>query len=725
MLTSERRLSVLIPLPLPGPYDYLAAENEVYEVGELVRVPLANREVTGVVWKLSGAGEAVPSEKLKTVGEKLPVPRLPEKLIQFIDWVASYTLSPPGSVLRLALRSREALLPPKMLKTYVLSGELPARMTKARERVVGLFADKLPRTRREIAEEAAVSAAVVAGLIKGGAFLEVDRPVDLPFPLPRPDHLQVDLSEDQKIAAGQLVEAVKARRFAPILLDGVAGSGKTETYFEAVAEALKQDRQVLILLPEIALTAQFLGRFEKRFGVSPALWHSDVPSKERRRSWRKIIEGQARIVVGARSALFLPYLDLGLIIIDEEHESAFKQEEGVIYHGRDMAVARASLEEIPIILASATPSLETVVNVTQGRYQRLVLPGRYGASQLPAIELLDLRQHGPEKGKWLSPVLVDALRETLARGEQSLLFLNRRGYAPLTVCRKCGHRMTAPDTSSWLVEHRFQNRLVCHLTGFSMPKPEACPSCGAPDSLVGCGPGVERVTEEVRALFPDARLAVMSSDTVHGPRATEDLVSRMQAGDIDLLVGTQLVAKGYHFPKLTTVGVVDADLGLSGGDLRAAERTFQLLTQVAGRAGREDLPGTAFLQTHRPDHPVLAAIAKQDRDAFLAAEIADRRAFHLPPFGRMVALILSSEDGGLVKDLAEELAKKAPAVPAIQVFGPAPAPISLLRGRHRWRLLVKAEPSANVHSFMRKWLSAQRFPGRVRVSIDVDPYSFL
>ncbi len=727
MLTCERRLSVLIPLPLPGPYDYVAQEGESYEVGELVRVPLASRQVTGVVWALSGSGggDEVPEEKLKAVAERLPVPPLPPKLVQFIDWVAAYTLSPPGSVLRLALRSREALLPPRMLKTYVLSGEMPARITSARERVIRLFADKLPRTPKEITDEAGVSSAVVSGLAKAGALNEVARPADLPFPLPKPDYSHVELSPEQQVAADGLVAAVRAQEFAPQLLDGVAGSGKTETYFEAVAEALRMGRQTLILLPEIALTAQFLGRFEKRFGVAPALWHSDVSTKERRRTWRKIIEGQARIVVGARSALFLPYSRLGLIVVDEEHETAFKQEEGVIYHARDMAVVRASIENIPIVLASATPSIETVANVAQGKYERFVLPGRFGSARLPDIKLLDLRTESPESGHWLSPVLVDALKETLARGEQSLLFLNRRGYAPLTLCRKCGHRMTSPETSSWLVEHRFQKKLVCHLTGFSMPKPERCPSCGAKDSLVGCGPGVERITEEVRELFPNAHIAVMSSDTMTGPRSTEELVGRMQRGEIDLLIGTQLVAKGYHFPKLTTVGVVDADLGLSGGDLRASERTFQLLSQVAGRAGREDLPGTAYLQTHMPDHPVLRAIAAQDRDAFLAAEMAERQTFALPPYGRMVAFVISDDDSLLVKKTAQQIVSSAPQEEGIDVFGPAPAPISLLRGRHRWRVLLKASIGANVQSYVRRWFAGMKVPTRVRISVDVDPYSFM
>ena len=442
--------------------------------------------------------------------------------------------------------------------------------------------------------------------------------------------------------------------------------------------------------------------------------------------WEAVATGRCRIVVGARSALFLPFSKLALVVVDEEHDSSYKQDEGFIYHARDLAVARAKIEQAGVILASATPSLESLWNAEQGRYRWLKLTARHGQAVLPQIELVDLRKTPPEHGRWLSWPLVQAMGEAFERGEQSLLFLNRRGYAPLVLCKACGERLCAPDTQSWLVEHRYSGRLICHLTGFSMPRPERCPHCGAKDSLTSIGPGVERVAEEVGQLFPEARLAVFSSDTIQHPEAARTLIEQMQAGEIDVLVATQAAAKGHNFPKLTLVGVVDADLSLRGGDLRAGERTYQLLAQVSGRAGRADRPGRALLQTYCPEHPVLQALKAQDRDAFVEAEMAERRAAGLPPFGRLAAVILSGPDAQALEAYARALAAAAPNGEGVEVYGPADAPLGLIRGRRRKRFLVRADRSVDLQAFMSTWRArGPKPPGAIRVAVDIDPYNFL
>ena len=636
------------------------------------------REVVGVVWQLhdSDAPDGFDPAKMKDVLERLDLRPLPESLMTFIDWLANYTLSPPGMVLKLALTAPGVFDPPKMKTAYTLSDQVPNRPTAARERVMGVLADKLPRTTVEIADEASVSPSVIKGMAEAGNLIPVPRAADAPFTDPDPDFGGVTLSASQDAAAKVLKDKVEAQTYSVTLLDGVTGSGKTETYFEAVAACIAKGKQALILLPEIALTVQFLDRFEARFGCRPGLWHSDLSQRERRRTWKAVTDSKVKVLVGARSALFLPYPDLGLIIVDEEHEQAFKQEEGVIYHARDMAVVRASIGKFPIILSTATPSLETMINVEQGRYDVVTLDTRHGTATLPDITAIDMREDKPESGRWLSPTLIDALSATFEDGNQAMLFLNRRGYAPLTLCRVCGHRMQSPDTSSWLVEHRHTGRLVCHHTGFSMPKPKRCPKCDSEDSLVGCGPGVERVAEEVKERFPDRTVEIMSSDTIGHPKEAEALVTRMTKGDIDVLVGTQMMAKGYHFPGLTLVGVVDADLGLNGGDLRASERTFQLLYQVAGRAGRADKPGQVFLQSYMPEHEVMQALIAGDRDAFLDVEADAREIVHLPPFGRLAGVVVSGPQENQVRQIAQQLAHMAPITSDAQVLGPAPAPFT-------------------------------------------------
>ena len=730
----SRRVQVLLPLPLPATLDYLAPEDGSFlEPGAFVRVPLGSRTLTGVVWDSVDSG--LRSDRLKDVLEILPVRGLAPDFRRFVERVATYTMAPPGAVLRMTMSVPEALRAPRARLVCALSAAglaaladiCPATpLTPMRRRVLEVLRDGSPLPAADIARLAECGAGVVRDLVARG--LVETRSVSaerIEGAVPGWRRSGPALSPDQSVAARGLVERIEQGVFRVTLLDGVTGSGKTETYFSAIAAALAAGRQVLVLLPEIALSAQWLERFRDCFGVLPAQWHSDVGRTARCGTWRAVVTGQARVVVGARSALFLPFADLGLIIVDEEHDPSYKQEEGVCYQARDMAVLRASLANIPIVLVSATPSLETVVNVARGRYQRVALPRRYAMAELPAVRLIDLRQQRIERGRFLSPPLVAELAATLAAGEQALLFLNRRGYAPLTLCRACGHRLRCPSCTAWLVEHRFTRHLLCHHCGHTEPVPAVCPECLTAKTLVPCGPGVERLSEEVADLFPMARTGLMVSDLLSGPQAAAALTQAMAEQRIDVLIGTQIVAKGYHFPMLTLVGVVDADLGLTGGDLRAAERTYQLLHQVGGRSGRAERAGRVVIQTFMPDQPVMKALAEGNRDRFLEAEATARRAARLPPFGRLAAVIVSAADPDSSDFVAQALSRAAPQLPGVIVLGPAPAPLAVLRGRHRRRFLVKSERHVNVQVVLRDWLSRVRLAGAARVQVDIDPYSFL
>ncbi len=719
------RVKVLFPMPLFKAYDYLTPPGPPPPPGAFVRAPFGPREAYGVVWP-DAADEGVPAEKLKSITAAAPAPPLPSDVIEFIAWTARYTMFPLGSVLRMTMRSGDMLAAPAMQTGYVRSEQVPERLTPQRERALAA-AGAAAQSAAAIAEAAGVSDGVVRGLAKAGGLRAVDIDPDPPFASPDLAAPGPELSAEQRAAADRLIAPVLERRHQAMLIDGVTGSGKTEVYLEAAAEALRADpeAQVLILLPEIALTLPFLKRVESRFNAAPAPWHSDMTAAARRRTWRRVAEGQARLVVGARSALFLPFAKLRLIIVDEEHDNAYKQEDGVIYHARDLSVARGALGQFPVILASATPSLETVVNIDEGRYGAVGLPSRFSGASLPDIRLVDMRQESMETGRWLSPALTREVDANLSAGEQSMLFLNRRGYAPLTLCRRCGHKMTAPDSDTMLVEHRFENRLVCHHTGFSMPKPDACPNCNAVGSLAPCGPGVERVAEEAAMRWPDKTIGVFSSDTAPGPRAMREMLDAMAHGAIDIMIATQVAAKGHHFPDLTLVGVVDADLGLAGGDLRAAERTYQLLAQVTGRAGRAAKPGRALLQTYQPEAAVFQALSSGDRNAFLAAEAGARQRYGFPPYGRLAAILLRGRDEAALETAANSLKRAAPRGDGVEVLGPARAPIYRLRGEARMRFLVKARRDVNLQAYLNDWLPRVKTPASVRRIVDIDPYSFL
>ncbi len=764
-MAGESIVSVLVPVAVAAPYTYRAPAG--CQPGAIVSVPLGTRDVVGVVWD-DPPDASVGHNRLRPINGSFDAPPLRQEIRRFVDWVADYTLTSRGMVLRMVMRAPGALEPEAPVPGVRLAGPPPERLTPARQRVLAILEETAQEawsaeraagkekeawsaeratgkekeawsaegaagkqtnpawTKSGLAAAAGVSPGVVQGLVAAGTLETVSmpaRPVALP---PDPDYGAPELNVGQAAAADHLRKMVTAGGYSVTLIDGITGSGKTEVYFEAVAAAVKAGRQVLILLPEISLTADFLERFGLRFGTRPAEWHSEVAPRARERVWRGVADGTLQVVVGARSALFLPFAELGLVVVDEEHDLAYKQEERAFYSARDMAVVRGHLAGFPVVLSSATPSIESRVNADAGRYTRILLSDRYKAAALPAIEAVDMRHDQPEKGRFLSPPLVAAVGETLAQGEQALLFLNRRGYAPLTLCRTCGHRFQCPNCSTWLVEHRFRGVLLCHHCGHSERRPEACPSCGDTESLVPIGPGVERLAEEAAARFPEARTIVLSSDLTGGIDRMRLELASIAKGEVDLVIGTQLVAKGHNFPFLKLVGVVDADLGLAHGDLRAAERTFQLLSQVTGRAGRMGGASRALLQTYAPDHPVIRAIVSGDREAFYEKEIAERRASGLPPFGRLAAIVVSGVERAEAQCYAAAFRRAAPADPAISVLGPAEAPLAVVRGRHRWRLLVQAPRSANIQAYMRAWLEAAPRPrASLRVQVDIDPQSFL
>ncbi|MEE9314370.1 MAG: primosomal protein N' [Rhizobiaceae bacterium] len=721
-------VSVLLPIPAERPYSYGVPQGMELAPGDYVQVPLGPRKVAAVVWDVPKDAKPIDPKKLRLIEKKFDCPRLPREMRKFVDWVADYTVSPAGMVLKSVLRAPGALDPEPMLDGLRFKGEAPERLSKARGQVIELLREQesMAWTRSGLASAAGVSTSVVGGMEKLELFETVKIPAPSVVAEPIGDHAMKPLRGEQVEAAAQLVELVEADGYSCTLLDGITGSGKTEVYFEAVAAALKKGRQVLILLPEIALTTTFLERFEERFGAPPAQWHSGLSPKKRERIWRQVATGQVRVVAGARSALFLPFKELGLTVVDEEHDGAYKQEDRVFYSARDMAVVRASIGKFPCILASATPSIESRVNAEAGRYSHVKMLKRHGDAVLPTLSTIDLRKDPPPRGKFLSPVLTKAMGEAISRGEQALLFLNRRGYAPLTLCRVCGFRFECNNCSAWLVEHRFRNQLQCHHCGHNEPTPEACTNCGTLDHLAACGPGVERLAEEVADDFPDARVIVLSSDMQGGVTRLRVELEAIAKGEADIIIGTQLVAKGHNFPLMTCVGVVDADLGLANGDPRAAERTFQLLSQVTGRAGRAGGESIGLLQTYAPEHPVIAAIATGDREAFYEREIALRKTANLPPFSRLVALIISGTDKREAESFARALKLAAPQADGVFLLGPAEAPMSLVRGRHRYRLLIHAPRKFNVQGFIRAWMKqAPKERGSLRVQIDVDPQSFL
>lgn len=733
-ISTAARVDIQLPTAIDKTYSYLVPEGIQAKPGDFVLVPLGQRREIGVVWPQSVSPNDAPHEtpeaidpaKLKFIISKVDMPAIPAITLNFVEWVARYNLMPIGMVLRMVMSSPKAFEPEKPRFGVKWVGAEPARMTPKRQHLLQILKDGKIASKKELIDQTGASAAVIDGLVKAGTLIQVELP-QTGLPTPNPDQTQPHFSEDQNHIVEVLRGAVQTKTYSTTLLDGVTGSGKTEVYFEAVAEALRQNQQVLILLPEISLTTEFVTRFERRFGIKPLEWHSTISANRKSRIWRAVLSGEAKAIVAARSGLFLPFQNLGLIVVDEEHDTAYKQEDRIVYQGRDMAIVRAHLEKIPVILASATPSIESYVNARQGRYRYTQLNERFTGYALPNIQAIDLRTAPPDKGSWLSPVLKTAIAETLDQNEQSLLFLNRRGYAPLTLCRACGHRFDCPRCTAWLVYHHRRNRLQCHHCGFSTPVVKHCPKCHSENSLVPCGPGVERVAEDVKTHFPDAKITLLSSDLAPGVKQMREILETISSGDADIIIGTQIVAKGHNFPKLTLVGVIDGDLGLAqGGDPRAGERTFQLIQQVTGRAGRFCDHGRGFIQTYMPEHPVIQALISGDKEAFLEHETHVRHIAGLPPFGRLASIIISSKMRDMAYEFARLLALKAPKANTIQLLGPAEAPISVIRNRHRFRLLLKASRDVDLQSYLRLWLDGMYKPqGDIKVNVDIDPYNFL
>jgi primosomal protein N' (replication factor Y) len=722
MQISPNIVAVMVGVAVDGPYSYRVPDGMAVTRGSIVLVPLGPRLVLGVVW--GAPKNNVAHNRLRDIAHVHDVPALSEELLKLVEWVARYTLAAPGQVLRGVLRSPEALDAPKPVIAYRRTGYEPEKLTPARLRVLDCLLDDMAWPKPALIGAAGVSASVIEGLERVGALEKLETPPPPVVMPPDIDGKPARLNDEQQQALAQIL-ALDAHDFGVALLDGVTGGGKTEVFFEAVADTLRAGRQALILLPEIALTNTFIDRFTKRFDARPAEWHSEMTPAQRAKVWRGVLDGTVRAVVGARSALFLPFRELGLLVLDEEHDGAYKQSEGFTYHARDMAIVRANLASARVVLSSATPSVESRNNANVGRYAHVRLESRFAAAAMPDVTAIDMRTDGPEKGEWISPALAREVFAALDRGEQALLFLNRRGYAPLTLCRSCGHQYQCPDCSAWMVEHRFRGVLMCHHCGHEMRTPKSCGECGEVDSLVAVGPGVERVAEEAAARFPDARRVLLSTDMGSHAQLRERF-SEIERGEYDLIIGTQLVSKGHHFEKLSVVGVLDADLGLAHGDPRAAEKTFQILTQVAGRAGRASQHGKAFLQTYHPDHPVMKAMVSGDREAFYAQELLAREAGGMPPFGRLAGLVISANTQQTAMSYARQLLSAAPMAEGLQLYGPADAPVAMIRGRHRVRLLAQSGKDFDLSGYVRFWLSSAEKPkGDLKVQIDIDPMSFM
>jgi len=716
-------VSVQVTQPIGTALSYKVSTEGCY-LGSYVQVSLGQKEVIGVVWGPSTINLEV--DKIKVILKTLNVMPMTSELMKFLEKVSLYTITPLSSVLRLATRVPNLGSAEVMDKKYSFYSDEIKKLTTSRSKVLNFLKEnhKLKFELSEIIKNCNVSSSVVHGLVSLEAVSVDWVPRDQEFLPLNPLVKGEKLTEEQTSAVKKIRGA---ETYNTILLNGVTGSGKTEVYLECIADCIKENKQALVLLPEIGLTAEFLARVEARFGARPGEWHSGISLTERRRVWKMVSQGKLQLVVGARSALFLPFQNLGLIVVDEEHDHSYKQDDGVLYNARDMAVLRGSLSAARVVLASATPSLESWVNARKGKYLGVDLKWRYGGATLPTITAIDMRSESLSSGKWISPTLLSKIKEKLEKGEQTLLFLNRRGYAPVTICRSCGEQISCDQCDSRMVQHRFVERLICHQCGKTSRIPNKCNSCNSDDTLSVVGPGIERLAEEVTKLFPTARVGVLSSDLFTTPMSLRKQLSEIESGKIDIIVGTQLVAKGHNFSELTLVGVIDADLGLQGADLRAAERTFQLINQVSGRAGRQNKPGETLIQTYDPEHRVIKAILEADLEKFWSLEANDREKAGVPPFGRFVGIILSGVSLKNVEDTGKILFKNSTNLRnlGVQVFGPAPAPFSRIKGKYRQRLLVKAERKFPIQRFLKDWILTVKSRKGVRIQIDIDPYNFL
>lgn len=723
-------VKVLIPNVVNAGYDYRLTGPAT--LGQFVACRVMNRPYIGVVWGFGDSG--LPPEKIKDVSAVYDA-RLAITDLQWIAKMSGWTLMAPGAVLRLIVNVPDAFSPPKMEQLYGLNITDAVRMTASRQAVADAFAsnDNEPMSATDVQNIARVSPSVVRTMISGGILVPKEqraRPTEYNSPEYH-DCGNIVLNPEQQSAADVIGAAIDRGGFSVHLLDGITGSGKTQVYFDAAWRAYSRGGSVLLMMPEIALTAQFMHRFAARFGAAPVVWHSNLTAARRREIWRGVLRGEIRMVVGTRSALFLPWQNLGLIVVDEEHDTSYKQEDMGNYHARDMAVLRGKIAGFPVVLASATPSAETLQNVASGKYQVLRLTSRVGGAQLPKIETIDLRENRPEpyqvsdvlNNGFLSVPLCNAISDTIAAHRQVMLFINRRGFAPIVQCKKCGWVAGCPDCSVGMTYHRAVGKLLCHMCGRTAPMPTKCPDCGGDVSMRGAG--LEKIAEEVSVRFPSARVALVSSDTISTRQSLERIVAKMESGEIDIVIGTQILAKGHHFPNLTLVGVVDADMGLFGTDFRAAEHTFQQLFQVAGRAGRGEFPGRVLLQTYQPQHPVLCAICAGDRDAFMAADMASRQSAKMPPFGQLIAAIVECQREDTLKKYCAGLAAAAPRAPGVKIMGPIAAGVYQIRNWYRMRFLVMGGPTTLLQPVVAHWLRAIKQPANMRVKVDVNPQNFM
>lgn len=717
-------VTVLLPNPQNSGYDYRLPFTA--KLGDYISVPMRNSEQIGLI---VGPGSAtdLDASKIRNAFKLFDIPGMSDLDIKWLYKMSEYTMLKPGAILKLILNVPDAFLPKKMETLYSWSGNVD-RMTEQRIAVSDAFLanpnESLSET--DIKNISGVSTSVVRGLIQSGALIPTGSNVIETF---TPHEYKTDGGHklnDEQLSASSSVNINHG--FLVHLLDGVTGSGKTQVYFDIVARAYASGKSVLIMMPEIALTAQFMNRFTERFGSAPIVWHSNLSSASRRNIWQNVSNGKIKMVIGTRSALFLPWQNLGLIIVDEEHDTSYKQEDMGSYHARDMAILRAHINSFPVVLASATPSAETIHKVQIGAYSVSHLHSRFGGATMPKIELIDLRQNSPapinNQRTWLTEPLVLAMEQTLAKRQQSMLFINRRGYAPITVCQKCGHNINCPDCSIGMVYHQKTGKLQCHYCGNSAPVPTKCPNCGTENLMTHTGVGIERIRDEVIARFPFARVAILSSDLIVSPQSLERIISEIENHEIDIIIGTQILAKGHHFPNLTLVGVIDADMGLFGTDFRSHEKTFQQLYQVSGRSGRAEHPGRVLIQTYQPEHPVLIAIANNDRDGLMKNDLKNRLAASMPPFGQLISIIVECDDEKKLQSFCQKLSDITPIANGVSILGPMPAPMYKIRSWYRMRFLVTGGEKSKLQPIVEHWLNKIKIPHDIRLKIDVNPQSF-
>lgn len=651
---------ILIPQQKLFPLDYIIPEGMIVQMGELVIVPYRNKKKLGIVLKIGIQSEAKRLKEIESIFYLNPDTPLKENII----------ISEP--TLEFITKAADYYIEEQGSMAKLM---LPVDLTETLK-----------------SKNAAI-------------FTQNFENINLPV-----------LSLEQQKA---LEEIIGNNIF---VLHGITGSGKTEIYFYLLKQALEKGQQSLLMLPEIALSKQIVNRFEERFGSEAVVWHSAISSQKKHKILLGIMAGTVKIVIGTRSALFLPYKNLGQIIIDEEHDHSYKQDEQILYNARDMAILRSHIEKIPILLGSATPSLETFYNIQNGRYKNIILGSRFADASLPEVVVIDMKKK--PKNCWISEELKNAITMRLAAKEQVMLFLNRKGYAPLLVCSTCGHRAACSSCSTALVYHKAANKLQCHHCGYNAKSYLNCVECSSENSMIACGPGVERIAEEVAAYFPDATIQIMTREEMNSAKKASSRIAEIMSGQTEIIIGTQIITKGYHFPKLTLVGVIDTDVGLAGGDLRAAEKTFQLLYQVGGRAGREQIKGKMYLQTFNPESEFIRMLKEHDFNGFMNAELETRQSAIMPPIVRMAAIIMSGKNELLVKRTMLDIARILPKSDRVTILGPVPAILSKLQNRYRYRIMLIADKKFNIQAYISTVMNILPTKIKSNIKIDIDPYNF-